>query len=305
MTTPTIGAPEWAANHESPWLGWNKASRMFDGFAFRTTVLDRDLTAPPVTCADGARYLVAAGATGEWVDKDGHLAIAYGANAALGWLFVPLEIVGTSIWVEDEAVDLTYYAGAWNAAGAGVSRIQDLDDVDIAGIADGQTLKYDASYGKWVAADEIGDTAVGFRGALVRKAANQTTADFTSDTYMTWDSEVYDTSGIHDNVTNNSRLTVPSGISRIRLQAQVSLDLVALGQTFRIRIDKNGSPSYDGTGEAIVEGAVLSVQIINVSTGIISVSPGDYFEVNIRAVETDNSVTVTAAKSWFAMEIIE
>lgn len=44
----------------------------------------------------------------------------------------------------------------------------------------------------------------------VKKTADQSTADQTVTT-ITWDSETEDASGYHDNVTSNSRLTVPTG----------------------------------------------------------------------------------------------
>jgi len=41
----------------------------------------------------------------------------------------------------------------------------------------------------------------------VTKSANQTISNSTS-TIITWNQEVYDTDGMHDNVTNNSRITI-------------------------------------------------------------------------------------------------
>ena len=41
----------------------NEAIRLFDALV-QLSVLDRDLTAPPASPADGERYIVASGATG-------------------------------------------------------------------------------------------------------------------------------------------------------------------------------------------------------------------------------------------------
>ena len=43
----------------------NDALRILDGLV-QLSVLDRDLTAPPGSPADGDRFLVASGATGDW-----------------------------------------------------------------------------------------------------------------------------------------------------------------------------------------------------------------------------------------------
>ena len=52
--------------------------------------------------------------------------------------------------------------------------------------------------------------AGGFVGAIVYKSADQSISNGTW-TLATWDSEVLDTNGYHDNSTNNDRLTIPSG----------------------------------------------------------------------------------------------
>ncbi len=72
------------------------------------SVLDRTLTAPPGSPADGARYLVAPGATGDWAGKDYNIA-AYQDGA---WAFyTPRE--GWLCWVADETLALIYTGSAW------------------------------------------------------------------------------------------------------------------------------------------------------------------------------------------------
>lgn len=72
-------------------------------------VLDRDLTAPPASPAEGDRYLVASGATGAWAGQAGRIA-AWQAGA---WVFrIPRN--GWRAWVEDEAAPVFYYGGAWS-----------------------------------------------------------------------------------------------------------------------------------------------------------------------------------------------
>ena len=89
----------------------NEALRLLDGLV-QLAVLDRHLTAPPASPADGARYIVASGATGAWAGWD--LNVAYRVDGA--WMrLVPRP--GWQAWVVDEASFLAWDGSAWNAAG--------------------------------------------------------------------------------------------------------------------------------------------------------------------------------------------
>jgi len=85
----------------------NEALRLLDGLV-QLAVLDRDLTAPPGSPADGDRYIVASGATGDWAGWD--------LNAALyadgAWLRLPPR-AGWRAWVEDEGLLLVYDGSNW------------------------------------------------------------------------------------------------------------------------------------------------------------------------------------------------
>lgn len=79
------------------------------------SVKDRDLTAPPVSPAEGDRYIPASGATGAWAAWD--LSIVLYTDGA--WVrLVPRE--GWQCWVEDEAVVLVWNGAAWVAVGVGL-----------------------------------------------------------------------------------------------------------------------------------------------------------------------------------------
>lgn len=161
MSTPQTGAPEWEANQGSPWLQANKARRIFDGFALRTSVADRDLAIPPVSCDDGARYLIDTGASGAWLGHDGEMAIAFGEDASNGWVFAIVANEGVQIWVEDEQTQIEFVAGNWVVSPERIVRINDLNDVDTTGLNDGDQLHWDASNGQWYAAPgAVGATAL-------------------------------------------------------------------------------------------------------------------------------------------------
>lgn len=117
---PKTGAPQYEAQQSSPWLALNESGRVFDAFTFYTQVADRDLTSPPGTCADGARYLVASSPTGDWTGQAGKVAIAVGEDAASGWYFVDAQIEGTELYVADENTKIRWNGSAWvNAFNSG------------------------------------------------------------------------------------------------------------------------------------------------------------------------------------------
>jgi len=138
-----------------------------------------------------------------------------------------------------------------------------------------------------------------FSGALVVKAADQTAANYTSGAMIAWDTETYDVGGWHEGVTNPSRITIPSGVTRVKLTANVVIQSLSGGTYAYLAIYKNGA-DFPGTGSQLTE-ATAGTYYLNCSTADgIAVSAGDYFETRLF-VETDTSVTVNAAFSSFSV----
>lgn len=167
----------------------------------------------------------------------------------------------------------------------------DADFVEIVDIS--------ATANKKVLAKRLGPA---FSGALVRKAADQTAANYTTATAVAWDQEVYDEGGWHDNVTNNSRLTVPSGVTRIRLHASMYVTNNTSNTFMAIFFRKNGSDSYDGASHIIISIAANTSLTAN-SSPVLAVTAGDYFEVFFQS-QSDTSITIDAARSHFAIEAV-
>lgn len=138
------------------------------------------------------------------------------------------------------------------------------------------------------------------RGAVVKKSADQTAADYSTATAVAWNAEISDTDTIHNNATNNTRLTVPSGVTRVRLKANLELANVTADTWTKIKIRKNAA-AFDGQGTASVETGDTTVYI-NAESAEVTVVGGDYFDVTLQTEDT--SIDVVAAGSWFAMEII-
>lgn len=145
-----------------------------------------------------------------------------------------------------------------------------------------------------------------FRGCLVYLDADQSISDSTT-TAVNFDQESYDTDSIHDNATNNTRLTVPSGVSKIRLSARVNFAGNATGYRRGLMI-KNGGTAYHGNADFRLAASMSDEFAITFNTPVIDVSSSDYFELNVA--QTSGGAlnllgTTSGWKTWFAMEIIE
>ncbi len=139
------------------------------------------------------------------------------------------------------------------------------------------------------------------RGAVVTMAASRTGQNYSAGANVTWDSEVYDTDNIHDLVTNTSRLTVPPGVSKVRLDGGIGFSLVFAGGVAILKFQHNGTFLSPGP-ELRLEMANTDPSLC-ISSFVIRVEPGDYLELNL--LQTDNNVTLRASKCYFSMEIIE
>jgi hypothetical protein len=102
MTTPNLQLPEWEQNQAQPHVTVNQALRILDCLT-QLRVLDRDLTAPPGSPADGDCYIPASPATGDWALHEDEVAMFIGT----AWEFrIPLD--GWKAWVVDEGIDVRY-----------------------------------------------------------------------------------------------------------------------------------------------------------------------------------------------------
>jgi hypothetical protein len=115
-----------------------------------------------------------------------------------------------------------------------------------------------------------------FVGCQLEKITTAQSLTNNTDTAVTFNSEVFDTDGFHDNSTNNSRITIPSGkAGKYLLTAQISFAANAAGVRV-IKIFKNGSilmlPSV------IAPAPATDFTVIN-NTTLVDASVGDYFEV--------------------------
>jgi hypothetical protein len=130
MPTPNLGLPQLAADQAQKHVTVNEALLGLDALV-QLAVLDRDLSAPPGSPTQGARYLVAASPTGAWVGHADHIA----AWLDGAWRFF-IPGAGWLAWVVDEAALLAWNGSAWVDALAAVSAIQNLPLLGILTTAD-------------------------------------------------------------------------------------------------------------------------------------------------------------------------
>ncbi len=105
--TPLMALPLLEAAQAQKHVTHNEALLALDAL-LHLAVISRAVSAPPVTPADGDRYLLAAGASGEWLGHIGQ--IAY--REAGSWRFAVVK-TGWRLWVAAENLLLVYDGAAW------------------------------------------------------------------------------------------------------------------------------------------------------------------------------------------------
>lgn len=143
----------------------NEGLRALDAVV-QLMVLDKDLSTPPGSPAEGARYIVAASPTGAWVGQQGKVA-AYQDSA---WAFYPPR-QGWLAWVADEDALYVQTAAGWTAFGGGaLGSVVDDASPQLGGDLDtnGHSVSFDNSTG---ITDDIGNALVTFHKAA--SAVNQ------------------------------------------------------------------------------------------------------------------------------------
>lgn len=145
----------------------------------------------------------------------------------------------------------------------------------------------------WFQIEEV-DASIKY--ALVYKSGTQAISANTW-TVVAFGAEEADADGMHDNSTNNSRLTVPSGCTRAR--ATFGLKTPSSANRSRARVIKNGTSAY-AAGLPAQLSDTAGTDSINGMGAWVSVSPGDYFELEYFV---DGGLTLgTDDETWFQLE---
>ena len=115
---------------------------------------------------------------------------------------------------------------------------------------------------------------------------------------LTFDGETFDTSGFHDNATNNTRITIPGGMGGY-YEAGGRVEFANNTSGARIvGVTKNGSTSYfPGQMQGGVPGSGASL-IWTVTTGPLSLAAGDYLELNAYQDSGGGLNTTNTREFW-------
>lgn len=105
MTTPIFDVDELIANQSQPHVPVNSAIRKLEAIVSKR-VLDKDLSTPPGSPAEGDRYIVGPSPTGDWAGRADQIAYYSG-----GWSFIQPE-TGWTVSVVDEAAEYVYSFGS-------------------------------------------------------------------------------------------------------------------------------------------------------------------------------------------------
>jgi hypothetical protein len=132
-TTANLLLPFIQAAQAQKHITHNEALRLLDGLT-QISVLNRNLAAPPGNPAEGARYIVASGATGLWAGWDGDVAFYAGG----AWLRLPAR-TGWVVWVQDEARVVVRIGSVWTPLEAAMGLLSQAASVNVAQGAMGGT----------------------------------------------------------------------------------------------------------------------------------------------------------------------
>ncbi|MFN4282370.1 MAG: hypothetical protein ACK4NA_07005 [Alphaproteobacteria bacterium] len=202
-------------------------------------------------------------------------------------------VPGATVLVQGNGSDLF-------GVGGGAGALNDLTDVAAGAAVASDVLQFDGAL--W------GATGVGifqrallpFRGALVRRTANFSVSTTGAYVPIPWQSAVYDSDALWD-AGQPTRLTVPAGVTKVRLTGNIEWQTSPTSQLVEIRM--NGGAVVGG-GSFIVRGdSGYSNQMRNIASAVLPVVAGDWFELAVFVSASGELRSLE--RTWFALEVVE
>lgn len=159
----------------------------------------------------------------------------------------------------------------------------------------------------YTVAELLASTA-GRRGALVNILSPDIAVPNGTSQTISWDAEQRDTSSIWT-AGDPTKLTVPTGATYVRLHIHVSLKSISGTGYIYGGLIKNGAGLGFASPDFRIDSAISSIYQWIASSPIISVTPGDYFEIYVQSAGTSAACSIAYGAgypaTWFELEVIE
>ena len=145
---------------------------------------------------------------------------------------------------------------------------------------------------------ERADSAI---GCSLTKSSDQTVPTATH-TAITFDGEDYDDGGMHNNSTNTSRITIPTGEGGVYVfTGSAEIEQLDDGKHILVYFRKNGTTALDGRGRYWA--GSNNVYPSPTFSKIVKLSAGDYVELMVEHSQgSDLSVRASADGTSFTCE---
>ena len=183
--------------------------------------------------------------------------------------------------------------------GGGAGALNDLADVSAGAAVAGDMLRFDGALWGPAGTGVFQRALLPFRGALARKTMDQPVPALIW-TAIQFDTVGYDTDAFHATGAS-TRLTVPAGVTRVALTANIRFEGGAANWTAVIR--RNGG-EIAGGGAASGASGFADGQL-NLSGAVVPVAAGDWFDVAVFLSAARTVKGVGTLRSWFAIEVVE
>ena len=184
--------------------------------------------------------------------------------------------------------------------GGGAGALDDLTDVAIGAAVASDVLQFDGVLWGAAGVGIFQRALLPFRGALVRRTTNFSVSTTGAYVPISWQSAVYDSDTFWD-AGQATRLTVPAGVTKVRLTGNIEWQTSPTSQLVEIR--KNGGAVVGG-GSFIVRGdSGYSNQMRNIASAVLPVVAGDWFELAVFVSASGELRSLE--RTWFALEVVE
>ena len=159
----------------------------------------------------------------------------------------------------------------------------------------------------WATIHNMSSAGLPFSGCLLDLTSNEAIAASTW-TAVPWDAEEYDVGSWADLGSQATRLTVPTGVTRVQLCGNIKHEVQAGGDERGARITKNGATFVGNPREFVEDNTSAGYGAFNMCTPVLTVVAGDYFELEAWQ---DDSVSRNLNEgdgehsNWFSIRKVE